>query len=156
MKLEELNLRNTQITNRSIEGLKQMKALRRLEVNNTGVTEAACAQLIKEIPDLKVWGRRRKEVHLVSDDPKEVGLVEAILGDRRWVVKDKATDTVRSIEVPRDTQKPGKWMTHLKGLHNLKLLRLPNSTADDDVACSSRERRWRTWMSVAVTSPTRG
>ncbi len=57
MKLEELNLRNTQITNRSIEGLKQMKALRRLEVNNTGVTEAACAQLIKEIPDLKVWGR---------------------------------------------------------------------------------------------------
>ncbi len=70
----------------------------------------------------------------MSDDPKEVGLVEAILGDRRWVVKDKATDTVRSIEVPRDTQKPGKWMTHLKGLHNLKLLRLPNSTADDDVA----------------------
>jgi len=133
MKLEHLNLGSTYITNRGIEGLKEMKTLKLLELEKTGVSQAACEKLVKEIPGLRVWGARKKEVHVTPDDPKEIAAIEAELGLGDAQI-DKDTGTVQTIWVPPDAPKPRIWMKHLRRLHNLKSLTLPNSTEDDDLA----------------------
>ena len=42
------------------------------------------------------------------------------------------TDNVHIIQAPADEQKPGVWIKHLKGLHNLRYLILPTYVTDDD------------------------
>ncbi len=68
-KLEYLTLVSTRITDRGIENLKEMKSLKQIEVFDTKVTQAGCAELIREIPGLKVWGRWRKSSTRLQTTP---------------------------------------------------------------------------------------
>ncbi len=133
MELEALELRTTKITDRGIYEIKDMSTLKELDVFDTKVTKAALA-VLKGIPGVKVLGLPRKEVHEVPDDPKDVAAIQAA-SIRISAPKDNVTDNVYIVNAWGDKQTPRIWMKHLKGLHNLKELVLPdNVSADEDLA----------------------
>jgi len=127
--LEFLGLDSTKITDRGIDEIKDMTSLRQLDVWNTKVTKAALEKL-KGIRGLEVRGLPRKQIHEVPDDPDDVAAIQAA---GISAPKDNVTDNVYDVDADGTRQEPRGWMKHLKGLHNLKRLKLPDQTSDDDL-----------------------
>jgi internalin A len=133
MKLESLALRSTKITDQGIDALKNMGSLKLLEVHDTKVTKEVLEKL-NGIPGLDVWGFRDEHVHEVADDPKEIAAIQAA-SDKISAIQDNRSDNVYFVGASSDRQQPRVWLKHLKGLHNLKELVLPEFiTEDDDLA----------------------
>ncbi len=132
-KLQELGLFGTKVTDRGIDYVKDMTTLRRLDVAGTKVTNAALTKL-KGIPDLVVRGLPREEVHEKPDDPNDVAAILAAIGAGDEI-KDNETGNIHYLDAGSCDGEPRIWMAHLKGLHNLRRLRLPDfHTEDKDLA----------------------
>ncbi len=127
-KLEDLSLKATRVTDRGIDEIKHMTSLRYLDLRDTKVTKAALMKL-KGIPELKVFGLPRGELHEVKDDSADVAAIEAA---GIQVAKSNVSDNVDVVYGDVDDVKPSAWTSHLKGLHGLEELRLFHA-ADADL-----------------------
>lgn len=130
MELVSLDLGGTKITHRGIDEIKDMATLKKLCVYDTKVTNVAIGKLTG-IHNLSIIGLPREEAHEIPDNPADVAAIEAA---GISVTKDNVTDNVYSIRDTCHEEKPGPWMAHLRGLHNLREFEVPLVTEDDDLA----------------------
>ena len=130
-KLEYLGLRTTRITDRALDELKDMTSLKDLEVSDTKVTKAAIEKLKRRpgLEGLDVSGPLG-DVHEVPDNPADVAAIEAA---GITIAKSNVTDNVRHVYGDNHRVNPSAWISHLRGLHSVKELRLPDTTTDDDL-----------------------
>jgi internalin A len=129
LQLQFLGLDSTKITDRSVDVFNDIATLTELEVRNTKLTNSALVK-IKRIHGMQVYGLPRIEVHEVPDDLKDVAAIHD-LAPEISAPKDNVTDNVHHVGATLDPMKPGIWMKHLKGLHSLYELVLPQSVTED-------------------------
>ena len=107
-----------------------MTSLKDLEVSDTKVTKAAIEKLKRRpgLEGLDVSGPLG-DVHEAPDNPADVAAIEAGNNHRK-----EQRDRQRPPRLWRQSSRqPSTWMTHLRGLHSVKELRLPDTTNDDDL-----------------------